>query len=87
MSLRGAAVLPRALVRLGHRHPWAVLVGAAVVIVGGVLLGTRLKFETDVLNLMPRRDPVVRKFKHVLEEFGALETLVIAVTVKSEDDL
>ena len=27
MSLRGAAVLPRALVRLGHRHPWAVLAG------------------------------------------------------------
>ena len=87
MSLRGAAVLPRALVRLGHRHPWAVLAGAALVIAGGVLLGTRLRFETDVLNLMPRHDPVVRQFKQILEDFGSLETLLIAVSVKGEDDL
>ncbi|HLE60361.1 MAG TPA: hypothetical protein VI700_02395, partial [Thermoanaerobaculaceae bacterium] len=87
MSLRGAAVVPRALVRLGHRHPWAVLAGAALVIAGGVLLGTRLRFETDVLNLMPRHDPVVRQFKQILEDFGSLETLLIAVSVKGEEDL
>ena len=79
MSLRGAAVLPRALARLGHRHPWPVLVGVVVVIAGGVLLGTRLKFETDVLNLMPRHDPVVSQFKQILEDFGSLETLLLAV--------
>ena len=87
MSLRGAAVLPRVLARLGHRHPWAVVVGVVVVIAGGVLLGTRLKFETDVLNLMPRNDPVVNEFKQILEDFGSLETLLIAIPVKSEDDL
>ena len=79
--------MPRALVRLGHRHPWAVLTGAALVIAGGVLLGTRLRFETDVLNLMPRHDPVVRQFKQILEDFGSLETLLIAVSVKGEEDL
>jgi len=87
VSLGGATVLPRALARLGNRHPWPVLVGVAVVIAGGVLLGTRLKFETDVLNLMPRHDPVVNQFKQILEDFGSLETLMFAVSVKSEDDL
>ena len=64
-----------------------MLVGVVVVIAGGVLLGTRLKFETDVLNLMPRHDPVVNQFKRILEDFGSLETLLVAVPVKSEDDL
>ncbi len=87
MSLRGAASLPRALVRIGYRYPRTVLIGMALVIVGGVLLGTRLKFETDVLNLMPRRDPVVSQFRQILEDFGSLETLLIAVPVSDEDHL
>jgi uncharacterized protein len=87
VSLRAAAVLPRALVRIGYRHPWAVLAATALVIAGGVLLGTRLKFETDVLNLMPRHDPVVARFKQVLEDFGSLETLLVVVPVRGEDHL
>lgn len=87
MSLRGAASLPRALVRLGNRYPRVVLAGTALVIVAGVVLGTRLRFETDVLNLMPRRDRVVSQFKRILEDFGSLETLLIAVPVSSEEQL
>ena len=87
MSLRAAAAVPRALVRVGYRHPWAVVVATVVVIAGGVLLGTRLRFETDVLNLMPRHDPVVTRFKNVLEDFGSLETLLVVVPVKGEEHL
>lgn len=87
MSLGAASSLPRALVRLGRRYPKAVLACTAVVIVSGVVLGTRLKFETDVLNLMPRRDPVVSEFKRVLQNFGSLETLLIAVPVDGEEQL
>jgi predicted RND superfamily exporter protein len=87
LSLRGAAALPRSLVRLGHRYPWVVLSVTALVVAGGVLLGTRLRFETDVLNLMPRHDPVVSEFKRVLEDFGSLETLLIAVPVSGEEHL
>jgi predicted RND superfamily exporter protein len=85
VTLRFAGRLPRALVRVGYRHPWAVLAGAALVIAGGVLLGTRLRFETDVLNLMPRHDPVVTQFKKVLKDFGSLETLLVVVPVNGED--
>ncbi len=87
MSVPFAGVLPRALVRFGRRRPWTVLVATFLVIAGGVLLGTRLKFETDVLNLMPRRDPVVREFKTVLREFGSLDTMLVAVPVAGEDRL
>jgi predicted RND superfamily exporter protein len=87
LSLRGASALPRALARVGHRHPWVVLCAAGLVIAGGIVLGTRLRFETDVLNLMPRHDPVVRDFKRTLEDFGSLETLLIAVPVEDEDRL
>ena len=87
MSRGVAASVPRVLARFGRRHPWLVLAATATVIAGGVLLGTRLKFETDVLNLMPRRDPVVRNFKRVLEDFGSLETLLVAVPVRDESHL
>ncbi|MFI5165123.1 MAG: MMPL family transporter [Thermoanaerobaculales bacterium] len=87
MSIRFTGSLPRSLVRFGHRNPRAVLAGALVVIASGVLLGAHLKFETDVLNLMPRHDPVLAEFRRVLEEFGSLETLLLAVPVPSEDAL
>jgi len=87
VSVPLAGVLPRALVRFGNRHPWVVVVGTVAVIAGGVILGTRLKFETDVLNLMPKHDPVVSEFRQVLEEFGSLDTMLVAVPVADEDSL
>ena len=87
MSGRLTATLPRLLVRFGHRHPRLVLAGAAAVVAGGVLVGATLKFETDVLNLMPRNDPVVSEFKRVLQSFGTLDTLLLAVPVASEEEL
>jgi predicted RND superfamily exporter protein len=87
VSLRAVSTIPRSLVRLGRSYPRSVLVATAFVIVSGVLLGTRLKFETDVLNLMPRRDPVVSEFRRVLQDFGSLETLLIAVPVDGEERL
>jgi hypothetical protein len=87
MTGRPSGWLAAALVRLGHRHPRAVIAGAAVVIVAGVLLGTRLSFETDVLSLMPRHDPVVSNFRRTLAEFGSLDTLLVAVKVGGEDRL
>lgn len=86
MTERGAA-LARRLVRFGHNHPWLSIGLAAIVIAIGVATGLRLSFETDVLSLMPRKDPVVQQFKQVLDEFGSLDTLLVAVPVPSEDDL
>lgn len=87
MKLARGAGAVRRLVRLGHRWPRASVAVALAVVVVGVLMGTRLQFETDVLRLMPRNDPVVMEFERLLEEFGALETLLVAVPVASPEEL
>lgn len=87
MTPETVSALPRWLVRIGCRFPRTVLLLAAAAVVAGVWVGVHLSFETDVLNLMPRRDPVVADFRRVLEEFGALENLVLAVPVPSEEKL
>ena len=81
------ATIPRMLMRFGFAHHRLVLVGAVLVLAAGVLFGTRLQVETDVLSLMPRHDPEVKLFRQVLEEFGTLETMVVAVPVGGEDRL
>ena len=86
MTERGAAIVRR-LVRLGHRHPWGVLGAAVVVLAGGVALGLTIRFETDVLSLVPRHDPVVQRFKQALDEFGSLDTLLVAIPVRDGDQL
>ena len=79
--------LSAALMHLGYRHHRVVLVGAAAVLVLGVVFGTRLKVETDVMSLLPRHDPAVQMFRQVLEEFGTLDTLVVAIPVGGEEHL
>ncbi len=87
MTGRPGKGLAQRLVRLGQSHPRWVLTGAAAAMVVGVLLGTHLTFETDVLSLMPRSDPVVANFRRTLTEFGSLETLLVAVEVSGEEHL
>ena len=87
MSERGRHGPISALVEFGHRRPVLTLLLALLVLVTGALLGSRLDFETDVIHMLPRRDPVVRDFVRVLEEYGALDTLVAAVPIDGEDRL
>ncbi|MFH1175872.1 MAG: MMPL family transporter [Acidobacteriota bacterium] len=87
MRLARGAGAARAVVRLGHRCPRIVLAGAVLTILAGVLVGTRLSFDTDILSLMPRRDPVVQNFRRTLAEFGTLDTLLVAVRVGGEERL
>ena len=86
-NLPNALLLPRALMRLGYRrHVWALCLAVAVLGLG-LLFGTRLQVETDVMSLLPRHDPAVQLFRQVLEEFETLDTLVVAVPVGGEERL
>jgi hypothetical protein len=49
-------------------------------VVAGVLT-SRLRFDTDVLALLPHDEPVVDNFRLALEEFGSTEFLLVAVRV------
>ncbi len=42
---------------------------------------SRLRFDTDVLDLLPRTSPEVATFRRALEEFGSLDYLLVAVRV------
>ena len=54
-------------------------VGLAVAV--GVGLATQLRFDTDVLNLLPQDEPAVETYRETLEEFGSLDFLVVAVRI------
>ncbi len=85
-SLRGAG-LAVALVRVGYRRPYLTVVVGIAVVALGVVLGVRITFETDVMSLVPRHDPVVEGFTRTFEEFGSLDTLLAAVPVAGDDEL
>ena len=55
--------------------------------VTGILLvlalgaGSRLRFDTDILNLLPQKAPEVQVLRASLEEFGSVDYLVVVVRV------
>ena len=71
--------LPLVLVRIGRRHPRTIMVGAALVWVVTILLATTVQVDTDILSLVPRDNAVVQDFKHTIERFGSVDTLLVVV--------
>lgn len=64
-----------------ERHYRGIFIGTAILVVISILLATRLRFDPDVLSLLPKDDPVVNSFQEVLKEFGGLDLLLIAVRI------
>ncbi|HQN97649.1 MAG TPA: MMPL family transporter [Thermoanaerobaculales bacterium] len=79
--------LPLAMVRLGGRHPRAVVAGAVVACIVAGLLATRVDVETDILSLVPRNNPVVEAFTSTIERFGSVDTLLVVVRIGDGADL
>lgn len=75
------------LVKVALNSPRAVLAVALVVIFAGIAAGSRIRFDTDVLNLLPQSDLLVSRFRQVLEEFGATETLLVVERIGNQEDL
>jgi predicted RND superfamily exporter protein len=75
---------PRLLRRLAEfsyrRHRLVLLVAAGLVGIA-VLLASRLRFDTDVLHLLPQDEPQVRVFMETLEQFGSVDYLLVGVRV------
>ena len=64
--------------RRRYRLVFAVF-GALVAI--SALLITRLSFDTDMLNLLPRNNPVVRSYIETLQDFGSQAFLLVAIEI------
>jgi predicted exporter len=59
----------------------------AIFLVFGVLAGlsavsiSRLSFDTDMLNLLPRRDPTIHSYIQMLQDFGSNTYLMVVITL------
>lgn len=66
---------------LASRHyRWVLAVTAVLVVLSGLAL-TRLRFDTDILNLLPKNDPVVQQFVSATKRFGGVDYLLVAVRI------
>ena len=74
----------RALQRLAltARRRYGLIFGATgILLVLAILAGSRLRFDTDILNLLPQKAPEVQVLRASLEEFGSVDYLVLVVRV------
>lgn len=67
-------------VALFVRRRYRLVFVATLLLVGLFLwLTTRLSFDTDILNLLPREDPAIRTYIETLSDFGSNTYLLVAV--------
>ena len=52
-----------------------------VLVIASIAAASQMKFDTEVLNLLPQDDPVVRSFRETLEEFGSLDFLLVVLRI------
>ena len=61
-----------------HRRRW-ILVGSAIVCLVSALSLRRLRFDFDVLSMLPRGTPAFDDFASFIAEFGQLNELVVLI--------
>jgi predicted RND superfamily exporter protein len=82
----GRGPLERLMLFCGRRHKlvFAVFV---LVVAGCTLLATRLRFDPDVLHLLPTKNPAVITFRETLEQFGSADYFVLGIRIPEEAPL
>lgn len=69
----------RRLARFARRRYRLVFAIAGFLVVASIVSSLRLRFDTDVLALLPKDEPVVENFRAGLEDFGSVDYLLVAV--------
>ncbi|HEX4497129.1 MAG TPA: MMPL family transporter [Thermoanaerobaculia bacterium] len=59
----------------------AILWGAALLALLSVVSASRLRFNPDILSLIPQHDKEVNDFRHVLETMGTLDQHIVVVRI------
>ena len=73
--------LAERLLLAAGRHPRLVFAGMALVVGVSLLLATRLRFDPDVLHLLPKRNEAVNAYRGMLEQFGTSDTFLAGVRI------
>ena len=68
------------IVKWAHRRRLLVVGAVICVLVVSIVGLTRLKFDTDVLSLLPHDSRVIQSFRNYLARFGSLEGLYVVFT-------
>ena len=66
---------------MGRRHYRVLFALTALVLGLSLFLVAGLRFDTDILNLLPRDQPEVDTFRSALHDFGSLDLLLVAVRI------
>ncbi len=67
------------LARLARRRYRAIFAVFAILVATSGVAISRLSFDTDVLNLLPRRDPAIHSYIDMLQDFGTNTYLMVVV--------
>lgn len=71
------------MARISRAYYRKLILGALILAALSAFLITRLQFQSDVLNLLPRNAPLTRAFVNFLKEFGAADSLFIVLERQS----
>lgn len=69
------------IARFAERHHRSILITALLLMALSVITVSKVRFDPDILGLLPEDDPAVQTFRQTLEEFGALDMLLVVVRV------
>ncbi|HVR11371.1 MAG TPA: MMPL family transporter, partial [Thermoanaerobaculia bacterium] len=65
--------------RLARRRYRTIFAAFAVLAVLSAVSISRLSFDTDMLNLLPRRDPTIHSYIQMLQDFGSNTYLLVVI--------
>lgn len=79
--------LADALTRLAVHHRRAVFWAAVAVALLSLLAASRLRFNPDILSLVPENDKEVNDFKEVVQKMGTLDQHIVVVEIPPEQQM
>ena len=72
---------PQRLALFARRRYRTVFAVTAILVAVSLVLTLRLTFDTDILSLLPRKEPAVKAYIDSLQEFGSGTFLVVAIRI------
>jgi predicted RND superfamily exporter protein len=68
------------------RQRWKLVFGGSLILfAASIWIGSRIKIESDVLNLIPRGNRQVDTFREALHEFGSIDYLIILLEAGKDE--
>jgi predicted RND superfamily exporter protein len=68
------------------RERWKLVFGGSLILfLASIWIGSRIKIESDVLNLIPRGNRQVDTFREALHEFGSIDYLIVLLEAGKDE--